>query len=118
VSPIEAGKQVLTTAESYLKKAVSFSVETTLSGSTYLKMLAEAKKLGFDTCLFYIGTQDLSINLARVKLRVIAGGHDVPIETRLGAMGEASRIFGRRWLWSTRQCCWITPPNWVIGSWH
>jgi len=89
VSPIEAGKQVLTTAESYLKKAVSFSVETTLSGSTYLKMLAEAKKLGFDTCLFYIGTQDLSINLARVKLRVIAGGHDVPIEDQTRRYGRS-----------------------------
>lgn len=49
VSPIEAGKQVLTAAKNYLKKGVSFSVETTLSGNTYLKMLVEAKNLGYRT---------------------------------------------------------------------
>jgi len=85
VSPIEAGKQVLTTAENYLKKGVGFSVETTLSGSTYLKML------GFGTCLFYIGTEDLSINIARVKSRVIAGGHDVPIEDQTRRYGRSYR---------------------------
>jgi predicted ABC-type ATPase len=74
VSPIEAGKRVLNTAETYLEKGVSFSVETTLSGSTYLKMLVEAKKLGYRTCLFYIGTENLDINISRVKLRVVAGG--------------------------------------------
>jgi predicted ABC-type ATPase len=91
VSPIEAGKQVLTTAEAYLKKGVSFSVETTLSGSTYLKMLVEAKRLGYGTCLFYIGTEDLSINIARVKMRVIAGGHDVPIEDQTRRYGRSYR---------------------------
>lgn len=91
VSPIEAGKQVLTTAENYLKKGVGFSVETTLSGSTYLKMLVEAKKLGFGTCLFYIGTEDLCINIARVKSRVIAGGHDVPIEDQTRRYGRSYR---------------------------
>ncbi len=80
VSPIEAGKQVLLTAESYLQKGVSFSVETTLSGGTYLRMLVDAKGLGYRTCLFYIGTDSLEINIARVKARVLKGGHDVPLE--------------------------------------
>jgi predicted ABC-type ATPase len=71
---------VLATAEAYLAKGVSFSVETTLSGSTYLKMLAAAKTLGYRTLLFYIGTEDLKINIARVKARVLKGGHDVPLE--------------------------------------
>ncbi len=34
LSAIEAGKQVLPTAEMYLSKGISFSVETILSGST------------------------------------------------------------------------------------
>jgi predicted ABC-type ATPase len=80
LSPIEAGKQVLITAESYLEKGVSFSVETTLSGVTYLRMLSQAKELGYRTCLFYIGTESLSINIERVQARVLKGGHDVPLE--------------------------------------
>lgn len=80
VSPVEAGKQVLALSQGYLKSGVSFSVETTLSGSTYLKMLGQATKLGYRTRLFYIGTDSLSINISRIKARVLAGGHDVPIE--------------------------------------
>jgi predicted ABC-type ATPase len=38
LSPIEAGKQVLASAQEFLQKGVDFSVETTLSGSTYLHM--------------------------------------------------------------------------------
>ena len=70
LSQIEAGRHVLMAARVCLEKRVSFSVETTLSGSTYLKMLVEAKTLGYRTRLFYIGTEDLSINISRVKARV------------------------------------------------
>ena len=120
LSPIEAGKQVLLTAEDYLQKGVSFSVETTLSGSTYLKMLVEAKKLGYCTCLFYIGTDNLNINISRVKTRVLKGGHDVPIEdqTRLAATGVALGIFQRRWDSRTREFYWITHPIAGIAWWH
>jgi predicted ABC-type ATPase len=83
VSPIEAGKRVLASAQDYLGKGVSFSVETTLSGATYLKMLVEAKRLGYRTRLFYIGTADLTINVLRIRGRVLDGGHDVPMEDQL-----------------------------------
>jgi predicted ABC-type ATPase len=80
VNPVEAGKRILALAQDYLKRGVSFSVETTLAGSTYLKMLGEAKRLGCHTRLFYVGTDDLSINVSRIKARVLAGGHGVPLE--------------------------------------
>jgi predicted ABC-type ATPase len=74
VGPIEAGREDL------LVKKVSFSVETTLSGNTYLRMMSDARRRGYHTRVIYIGTEDLSINIARVKDRVIKGGHDVAIE--------------------------------------
>jgi predicted ABC-type ATPase len=46
-------------------------------------MLAEAKNLGYHTRLFYVGTDDLSINISRIKARVLDGGHDVPIEDQI-----------------------------------
>jgi len=91
VSPIVAGRQVLASAEGYLHKGVSFSVETTLSGGTYLKMLADAKALGYRTCLFYIGTDSLDINVSRVKARVLKGGHDVPLEDQTRRYGRSFR---------------------------
>lgn len=95
LSPIEAGKQVLLTAGSYLEKGISFSVETTLSGITYLRMLAHAKALGYRTCLFYIGTDSLSINITRVEARVLKGGHDVPLEDQTRRYGRSFKNLPR-----------------------
>jgi predicted ABC-type ATPase len=33
---------------------------------------------GFEVVLVYIGTENVEINLARIRNRVLAGGHDVP----------------------------------------
>ena len=38
------------------------------------------RDLGFEIVLVYIGTEDVEINLARIRNRVLAGGHDVPQE--------------------------------------
>ena len=95
MSAIEAGKQVLRLAKQYLDKQISFSVETTLSGGTYLHMLAEAKSKGYRTCLFYIGTEKLEINIARVKARVLKGGHDVPVEDQQRRYGRSLRNLPR-----------------------
>jgi Zeta toxin len=43
---IEAGKQVLRRAEELIAEKQSFTVETTLSGSTYLRMATRAKDAG------------------------------------------------------------------------
>jgi predicted ABC-type ATPase len=83
LSDIEAGKEVLRSADRFLKGGVSFSVETTLSGGTYLRMLARASELGFRTRLFYIGTESVDINMSRVQVRVLKGGHDVPLEDQV-----------------------------------
>ena len=79
-SNIEAGKRVLRRAEELIASRQSFTVETTLSGSTYLKMTARAKEAGFDIMVVFVGTASVEINIERVKARVEAGGHDVPEE--------------------------------------
>jgi predicted ABC-type ATPase len=79
-SGIEAGRKVLRDAEELIQAQQSFTVETTLSGSTYLRMAARAKKAGFGVLVFFVGTASVEINLARVRDRVKKGGHDVPEE--------------------------------------
>jgi predicted ABC-type ATPase len=69
---------VLKSAAELLRKAESFAVETTLSGKNYLQMMVEARSRGFEISLIYIGTETVEINLARIRNRVLAGGHDVP----------------------------------------
>ena len=79
-SDIEAGKRVLRLAEELIEQKQSFTVETTLSGSTYLRMAARARSVGFNIVVFFIGTTSVEINLARVRARVKKGGHDVTEE--------------------------------------
>jgi predicted ABC-type ATPase len=79
-SDIEGGRKVLREAEELIQARQSFTVETTLSGSTYLKMAVRAKDAGFAIVVFFVGTASVEINLARVQNRVKMGGHDVPEE--------------------------------------
>jgi len=78
--PMAAARHVLKYAGEHLKKAESFAVETTLAGKNYLQMMLEARNRGFEIMLVYIGTENVEINLARIRNRVLAGGHDVPEE--------------------------------------
>jgi predicted ABC-type ATPase len=76
--PIAAARQVLSSAKEHISKHESFAVETTLAGKHYLQMMVDARIRGFEVVLVYIGTGNVEINLARIRNRVLAGGHDVP----------------------------------------
>jgi predicted ABC-type ATPase len=76
--PIAAARQVLASAKEHIGKHESFAVETTLAGKHYLRMMANARIQGFEIVLVYIGAENVEINLARIRNRVLAGGHDVP----------------------------------------
>lgn len=79
-SDIEAGKRVLRSAEGLIESGQSFTVETTLSGSTYLRMAARVKAKGFLVAVIFVGTDSVEINIDRVRARVAKGGHDVSEE--------------------------------------
>ncbi|MGC1452901.1 MAG: hypothetical protein WA830_22960 [Candidatus Sulfotelmatobacter sp.] len=54
--------------------------EKTLAGKNYLRMMLDARRGGFEIVLVYVGTENVEVNLARIRNRVLAGGHDVPSE--------------------------------------
>jgi predicted ABC-type ATPase len=41
-------------------------------------MMVDARIRGFEIVLVYIGTENVETNLARIRNRVLTGGHDVP----------------------------------------
>jgi predicted ABC-type ATPase len=63
-----------------LKNHQSFTFETVMSSPDKVQLLAKAKALGYKTYLYYVATEDPSINIERVKQRVQKGGHNVPEE--------------------------------------
>jgi predicted ABC-type ATPase len=52
--------------------------ETVMSHPSKIGELQRAKTLGYHITLHFIGTENASVNAARVQARVGAGGHDVP----------------------------------------
>lgn len=65
--------------ETCLREKKSFVFETVMSAEDKLDFILRAKEHGFFVRLFFIATRHPSINAARIALRVMQGGHDVPI---------------------------------------
>ncbi|TAF78141.1 MAG: zeta toxin [Bacteroidetes bacterium] len=59
----------------------SFSYETVMSNAIKIDFLEMAKSKGYKIYFYYFTTNDPEINIARVKLRVEQGGHNVPEAT-------------------------------------
>ena len=65
----------------YLRRGISFTVETVFSHPSKLLFLSEAQERGYQIYLYLITTDDPQLNVKRVQQRVDLGGHDVPEAT-------------------------------------
>jgi predicted ABC-type ATPase len=57
----------------------SFCFETVMSHISKVHLLSQAKSMGYKTYLYFVFTDNVELNIARVKLRVRQGQHDVDI---------------------------------------
>lgn len=58
--------------------------ETVMSHPSHIDHMAKAEAMGFEVRLYFVATEDPSINLARVANRVFHGGHPVPSDRVVG----------------------------------
>ncbi len=79
-SDIEAAQIAEQQREEHLKRNLSFCFETVLSTDRNLKLLKRAKAQGYFIRCYYVITFDPVINVNRIKLRALNGGHDVPTD--------------------------------------
>lgn len=91
-SDIEAAKLAEEQRETLLNENKNFCFETVLSTDRNLKLLKRAKDKGYFIKCFYILTADPAINVARVKLRVLSGGHDVPEDKIISRYDKALNL--------------------------
>ena len=61
-----------------LQTGASFTFETVMSSYDKVELLAEAKRMGYRTYLYFVATEDPEINVQRVRQRVQLDGHPVP----------------------------------------
>ena len=89
-----------------MREGRNLAFETVLSMPDKIDFIQRAKQAGFFVRLFFVGTDNPSINAKRVALRVMEGGHDVPISkiisryTRsLANCSVAARIADRAYIY-------------------
>jgi predicted ABC-type ATPase len=74
---IEAGRLMLGRIYELLTRKEDFAFETTLSTRSYVKTVKRAQKAGYFVTLVYFWLNSPDLAVARVKDRVLEGGHDV-----------------------------------------
>ncbi|MFE0396471.1 zeta toxin family protein [Paenibacillus lactis] len=77
---VSAGKEAIKLARDCIHHKRDFSVETTLAGGNAIRLIREAKANGFEVMMFYVGLNDVRLNIERVAARVRNGGHHIPTE--------------------------------------
>ncbi len=74
----EAAKAAEEMRWSLLSQQISFATETVMSDrGRWLEFVSEAKAQGYRVVLYFVTTEDPSINIKRVAERINAGGHAV-----------------------------------------
>jgi len=84
----QAGRDILRLQKEYLSRGQSFAVETTLAGTSILRLMEDARRNGFRIDLRYIGLEQVQIAIDRIAVRAARGGHTIPVV-------DVRRRFGR-----------------------
>ncbi|MGL5116378.1 MAG: AAA family ATPase [Beijerinckiaceae bacterium] len=75
---LRAARIALSMQAEFMRQGQSFSLETTLSGLTYLGLVDRAKAAGFRVHMQFFSVPTVDVSIARVAKRVARGGHNVP----------------------------------------
>jgi predicted ABC-type ATPase len=69
------GKRLL---ERAIAERLDYAFETTLGGDTITQLLERALDAGIEVRVWYTGLSSPELHIARVRARVVKGGHDIP----------------------------------------
>ena len=117
---MKAGRVLLAEFQIFISRRDTFAFESTLSGTTYIRLLKQARRQGFHLYLHYLWLPTTAIAIARVRERVKKGGHDVPESDIRRRFGRSLRHFvndyaplADRWaVWDNQ----ISPPRLLAES--
>jgi predicted ABC-type ATPase len=86
-----AWQQGVRLLERAIEHRLAYAFETTLGASTIPRMLARAAAAGAQVRVWYVGLDTVERHIARVRARVLRGGHDIP-EADIRRRFETSRV--------------------------
>jgi predicted ABC-type ATPase len=76
--------------EAAIESRSNFNFETTLGGATIARLLTKAHADGLRVRVWYCGLRDAELHIARVRARVLRGGHHIA-EKKIRERFDASR---------------------------
>jgi predicted ABC-type ATPase len=77
----KAGRLMLAEISEHSQRGESFAFETTLSGRGYVRLIPCWLRDGYIVKLFFLRLASPELAIARVRQRVLEGGHNVPEPT-------------------------------------
>jgi predicted ABC-type ATPase len=86
---LKAVKKAAEMREQCLARKQSLLFETVFSAPDKLDYIHRARDAGYFLRLFFVSTEDPSINASRIAQRVKQGGHDVPISKIISRFGKS-----------------------------
>lgn len=75
---IEAGREFLIRTDQALAAGRNCIIESTLSGRSLLQTIRRSRELKYEIAIQFVYLESAESSLARVRERVLKGGHDVP----------------------------------------
>ena len=77
---IQAGRLFFAEIQRLIKTEQDFVVEVTLAGKGFERIIRQLKRTGYTVTIIFLFLESAEICIARVRNRVMAGGHHVPAE--------------------------------------
>jgi predicted ABC-type ATPase len=94
----KAARLLLGEVREAIQSHLTFGLETTLSGLTYIRTLADARRRGYVVKLYYLWLPSPAVAIRRVRERVRKGGHSVPAADIRRRYARSLRNLGRHYL--------------------
>ncbi|MGB6130767.1 MAG: hypothetical protein WBG54_03220 [Acidobacteriaceae bacterium] len=77
---IRAGRLMLDEIRRLSLAGETFGFETTLAGRSYLSLIRQLQQKGYEVHLFFLWVPNVELLVSRIRIRVMRGGHNVPVE--------------------------------------
>jgi predicted ABC-type ATPase len=74
---IDAGRLMLNRITKLILNQKDFAFESTLSGKSFTRTIALAKKYGYHVTLVFFWLDSIELAMERVRIRVLEGGHNI-----------------------------------------
>ncbi len=90
---VKAGRLFISRISEALANQQNIIIESTLSGTTFHRIISDAVLAGYRTTVIYLFLEDVALCINRVRERVLKGGHDVPTDDIVRRYERSAKLF-------------------------